>query len=67
MAEYKPETVPAAFRERKNRIDAAVEGEEMPRPKQALPQPKAQEPATGLPKPGVIDRLKSLVSGKPAG
>jgi hypothetical protein len=64
--EYKPETVPSAFRDRKSRIDAAVDGDDMPapKPKTALPDPKKQEPAVGLPKPGVLDRIKSLVTGK---
>lgn len=62
--EYKPETVPAAFRDRKSRIDAAVDGEPPPKPKMALPEPKKPEPATGLPKPGLIDRVKAMIAGK---
>ena len=64
--EYKPETVPAAFRDRKGRIDAAIDGEETPtpKPKMALPEPKKPEPATGLPKPGLIDRVKAMIAGK---
>lgn len=63
--EYKPETVPAAFRDRKRRIDDAIDGDDMPAPKKmALPEPKKAEQATGLPKPGLIDRVKAMVTGK---
>lgn len=64
--EYKPETVPSAFRDRKSRIDAAIEGEDMPapKPKMALPDPKKQEPAVGLPKPSLLKRVVSAVTGK---
>lgn len=64
--EYKPESVPAAFRDRKGRIDAAVDEEPAPvqKPKMALPEPKPQAPATGLPKPGLLDRVKAMVVGK---
>jgi hypothetical protein len=62
MAEYKPETVPAAFRDRKGRIDEAIEGEGLPKPQK---EKKAVEKEAGLPKPGLLDKLKGMVTGKP--
>ncbi len=61
---YKPETVPAAFRDRKSRLDAAIDGDDAPK-KRALPNPKETEAAaTGLPNPGLFKKIKSFITGK---